>query len=666
MINLELTSASHLTLTDTRFIIKQDVELSTDVTIGVGCILSFQGGSIFSANGSTLNGQMTAIEAVPIEIFGGSIKFSGSWKVPEGYPEWFPIDNEDDATRINKAAKMLKFSGGILKLTRSYNIKSTIEVPILVCLEGCNPYSSCIEVGPNFVGDEVVLTDTERLSTYSLYEESPITLGSATRFSHITTLRPAIHFISDQTNNRACGAKNFTLRCNNKQCDGIVVDNAYDQSTWENIQVEGIHLIRSGFVFRRSSGNVGQTVLIKNCVGHKYQYKSSDTYDDLIKTPEGDVQETVPAAYIGCCFHNGIPSAPVFKFYRMHETTLIGCKAFPYSPNALDETYQTQLNADLIALFRNANQIQTGITDDEILAMPAFKEYQKEATYRLLGGTSFEFMDCRGITIKGCSISDALTGILIKAKNRYVDGISISGLTSENLWSYDVFADGNYTVYDLSVMPIRKENSLSGIMLTRCELCFIVTTKEQDIALKAGTHNVIYSVRPVNTLLRVPTQEENPTPNPPSSVVEEVRSIPAGNTNILVPSYHTASRGGLNVLNKLIVRNVLDNAYAVPDDTGNLNPSPLRLNRSMSIGAIPAGGIIESNGKERMRFSNTTGNDSTAIKNNSGNELLKVATAGEGKTALRLQVNVGGTMMYLPVEIGPVENGYCTLRVKIN
>ena len=58
---------------------------------------------------------------------------------------------------------------------------------------------------------------------------------------------------------------------------------------------------------------------------------------------------------------------------------------------------------------------------------------------------------------------------------------------------------------------------------------------------------------------------------------------------------------------------------------------------------------------------NTATDDSTVIKNNAGNELLKVATASSAcSTSLRLQVNVNGTMKFLPIEIGAVDaNGYC-------
>lgn len=640
-------------------IITEDIVFSDDFTLPANCELIFQGGKFVTATGvtsATISGNKTVVMAGLTTIFGPGITASGSWKVAEYYPEWFDYDGViDDAVRINKAITMASNAnptGGIVKLNGSYKINSTIIVPILVNLEGANPYGTSIKVfesnlspfsGPSDSELSARLNlDAERLSSYSLYEQAPITWQSSSQCNLPSELKPAIYFYNrNYTTNRACGAKNFTLKCEGVDCDGIVVDNPYDQSIWENIQVEDVNIQRSAFVFRKYLINVGQTILLKNCMGWKKKFSGED----------GQHQ---PFYNNGYCFKKGQPAAPVFKFYAINETTLIGCKAFAFSPQQFLEENEGDLSvlkADIMRLYRYYNPDIT-LTNEQIEATAIYREFYKETYYRLLGGTCFEFMDCHGITIEGCSVADASTGILINAKNRNVGGYTVTGLTAEKVWSYDLFTDysNSNEVSHLCILPIRKLNTTSGIMLNRCALSYIVTVREQDIALKVGQHNFIYSVQQINTMV-----------NHDDNSIEQVRVTPAGNSNVLVPSYHTGSRGGVNVSNQLAVRGLTDNAYAVPGSDSS------RVNCSVSINALATGGIVYSNGKERISLKNTSTDDSTAIKNNAGNELLKVATATTGATSLRLQVNVNGTMKYLPVEIGAVDaNGYCTLRVKTN
>lgn len=642
-------------------IITEDIVLSSDFTLPANCVLIFQGGKFVTATGVTsasVTGNNTVVVAGLNTIFGSGVTVSGSWKVPEFYPEWFDNDGTfNDAVRINKAIAMASNAnptGGIVKLTGSYNISSTIIVPIFVNLEGANPYGTSIVVYGNDnnqlpelidsdLSSRLTLTPEERLSSYSHYYQSPINMYSKdSNYTPPIKLSPAIYFHNRNfTTNRACGAKNFTLKCRGVDCDGIVVDNPYDQSVWENIQVEDVNIQRSAFVFRKYLINVGQTVLLKNCMGLKKRF------------PEEDEQHH-PNYNKDYCFKKGQPAAPVFKFYAINETTLIGCKAFAFSPQHFLEENEGDLSvlkADIMRLYRYYNPDIT-LTDEQIEATAIYREFYKETYYRLLGGTCFEFMDCHGITIEGCSVADASTGILINAKNRNVGGYTVTGLTAEKVWSYDLFTDysNSNEVSHLCILPIRKLNTTSGIMLNRCALSYIVTVREQDIALKVGQHNFIYSVQQINTMV-----------NHDDNSIEQVRVTPAGNSNVLVPSYNTGSRGGVNVSNQLAVRGLTDNAYAVPGSDSS------RVNCSVSINALATGGIVYSNGKERISLKNTSTDDSTAIKNNAGNELLKVATATTGATSLRLQVNVNGTMKYLPVEIGAVDaNGYCTLRVKTN
>lgn len=72
---------------NTKYVIKHNFELDSDVTIPENCVLEFDGGSISGAY--TLTGTNTGISAGLVRIFDTNIALAGSWNVIEAYPEWF-------------------------------------------------------------------------------------------------------------------------------------------------------------------------------------------------------------------------------------------------------------------------------------------------------------------------------------------------------------------------------------------------------------------------------------------------------------------------------------------------------------------------------------------------------------------------------------------------
>ena len=76
------------------FVIKYDFVLAEDITLGSGCVLEFEGGSISGAY--TLTGNNTVIDAKLIKIFNSNVLFDGIWNVPELYPEWFGGSSTND------------------------------------------------------------------------------------------------------------------------------------------------------------------------------------------------------------------------------------------------------------------------------------------------------------------------------------------------------------------------------------------------------------------------------------------------------------------------------------------------------------------------------------------------------------------------------------------
>ena len=95
--------------TDTKYIIKTDIIIDSDITIPDNSILSFDGGSIKGRN--KLVGRNTQIEAGLSEILGTDLLFDGTWNIRIIYPEWFgAIPNIPTGNCSNGIQKAIEFS----------------------------------------------------------------------------------------------------------------------------------------------------------------------------------------------------------------------------------------------------------------------------------------------------------------------------------------------------------------------------------------------------------------------------------------------------------------------------------------------------------------------------------------------------------------------------
>lgn len=108
--------------TDTKYIIKTDIIIDSDITIPDNSILSFDGGSIKGRN--KLVGRNTQIEAGLSEILGTDLLFDGTWNIRIIYPEWFGaipniasgncsrgIQKSIEFSTISKYSKTIGFQG---------------------------------------------------------------------------------------------------------------------------------------------------------------------------------------------------------------------------------------------------------------------------------------------------------------------------------------------------------------------------------------------------------------------------------------------------------------------------------------------------------------------------------------------------------------------------
>ena len=103
----DFDDANNNHLTNTVFVIKYDFVLTEDITLGSGCVLEFDGGSISGAY--TLTGTNTGIKAGLVKIFNTNVTLAGSWNVTEAYPEWFGAVGDgvtDDSNAIGKAVNI--------------------------------------------------------------------------------------------------------------------------------------------------------------------------------------------------------------------------------------------------------------------------------------------------------------------------------------------------------------------------------------------------------------------------------------------------------------------------------------------------------------------------------------------------------------------------------
>ena len=120
--------------------ITKDIDLGNGIlTIPEGCVLDFQGGSV--SNGE-LVGNQTCIQSNLVRVF-NNISCSGSWNLPEVYPEWFGAKGDgttDDTKAISEAILFIKPSGGKVKFSlRTYCFTSINLVGCSnIMLEGSN------------------------------------------------------------------------------------------------------------------------------------------------------------------------------------------------------------------------------------------------------------------------------------------------------------------------------------------------------------------------------------------------------------------------------------------------------------------------------------------------------------------------------------------------
>lgn len=174
-----------------------------------------------------------------------------------GVDDYAPIINSKVANLTN---------GGEIILAGTIPIKTPIVISKPgIYIRAKSPYKTRIVADVTFVGSELILFEQ---SEYSV--------------------------------NKSCGIETgIYVDCNNVAANGITVVNAYDQVVFKNIDVRNCNdnYICYNFI-QQNALQIGQTILIENCIGQHYGVSTT---------------------------------LPVFFFQKYQEMTLINCKALGHS-----------------------------------------------------------------------------------------------------------------------------------------------------------------------------------------------------------------------------------------------------------------------------------------------------------------------------------------------
>jgi hypothetical protein len=140
---------SMLNDSNTIYVIQNDYILGSDITLPANCLLEFSGGSISpKGNNDNIEGKNTGIIAGVTKIFDSKIKLSGTWNVPESYPEWFGAKSDssfDSAPAIQSCINSFKR----VLLSGTYRSGHTLYLSMGTELMGKGLYISNIKFDKN-------------------------------------------------------------------------------------------------------------------------------------------------------------------------------------------------------------------------------------------------------------------------------------------------------------------------------------------------------------------------------------------------------------------------------------------------------------------------------------------------------------------------------------
>lgn len=619
--------------------IMADIDLAGLSTINLddNCLLRFSGGKLYnsSSNGqTTIKGKNSSIEAQPYPIFGSNIEIDGYWFVNKSYPEWF--EDSDDLIKLNKAAKLLynnnattnnKGRGGELILSRIYQISSPFVVPRFTTIVGNNTENAGIKA----IGFAPSPTDP--------------TIQSVVFFKNFPKQGKTSYI------NKSIGCRNFKIICNQQACHGVEMQDPYDCVILENIQVLDISPGYNAFRLYKQYQNVGQTIILMNCLGYKYNEAVYESGNQGL-TPEQYLEQL-------------LPSAPVFYMKGIHETSLIGCKAFGglhgFNDKSLVTDYKVKVRAIATALKRQ----QLNDYSEEVVA-----NYDEIASY--VGNTGFYYEDCRGIVMEGCSSAMVLTAIEIASVGKATVGYTISGQTNEWVFLHDIYTRGNttvnqyYTVNNITLLPIRRQNSYGSALLKYCSDSTMWLVQNQRCILHyKGRANTFYSTYPLNTEVDVNNYRYNGQGEIIESdimghSVSELPTLLNGNSNVLLPFAGAQTDNGFRVAKELFVMGKDDKSHILNNTNYdsisldvNENKARIKHNKKQRIVLSSENAeLYDADGSTKILEANKTSQDNDTglsiwVKEGTNTRCAQVRLATPASDGTR-QLVIDGTALVNP------------------
>ncbi|MBC1499185.1 hypothetical protein HB943_01130 [Listeria weihenstephanensis] len=150
---------------------------------------------------------------------------------------------------------------------------------------------------------------------------------------------------------------------------------------------------------------------------------------------------------------SGVGNAACYSFDKYQEINLIGCKAF-------------------------ANKANTKL--DKVSE---------------LSSTGFQFVDCRGVTMTGCSAAFAHNAIVFTANTRNAIGLTVMGQTNESIADKALKTDavGTLKVSHVTVLPIRAQNGTGKYDLNKLVLSTVFSSNEAVELNASSFQNMIFT-----------------------------------------------------------------------------------------------------------------------------------------------------------------------------
>ena len=253
------------------------------------------------------------------------------------------------------------------------------------------------------------------------------------------------------------------------------------------------------------------------------------------------------------------------------------------------------------------------------------------------GGIGYHFVDCKGITMTGCSHSFCSKGVVIEAKNRNCNGFNFIAMNHEEVGvnSIETIVNDSYLIGGLNVWGIRDQNGIGNILLNGVRNSVLFTTYS-NVEIKNTCSNVMI------------------ISGDKSKVVDNgVNSTIIGSNNALQQQIEIMLGLGLTSSN-------------TPRLDYKIEGSKKKIRTKYSATPTSDYGYVIENTTDDSTFTLIKLLRAYASLYSNNVESLRVTTTGTNMTSLMVLANINGVDKLVKVQIGDVDSagvGFRTLRI---